>query len=400
MKYAGFSSLSTVDAATTERPNAGVDSRLLFVVVTLTLLGLVIVYASTCHLGTGCLLDHLKRTGAGLAALVLGIVLDHRRLGRRGWRFIVLAVTVGVLAATFVLGERVGVTLRNIRGLLQPAEFARFGLVLWLAAYFGDLRDSGRAWGFWNSFLKPLLYAAPVVLLTLLQPAAGTALMMAVSAFAVFFIAGVKKRFLVFGLAVAVLIGVVAVNVIKRNPGTKFFYWYTRLANFDNGDNYHQRQSLIAIGSGGLLGKGLGEGRQKYYFLPKLHKDFIFATVGEEFGFLGCLVVLTLYLILLWRGMAVSRGTTTSYSQYLAAGITASIFCYSLVHEAVALALIPTTGQPLPFISYGGSALVANLLGAGMLLRISRFRRTGLDESHDSSRWDRRARISRARTGA
>jgi cell division protein FtsW len=144
----------------------------------------------------------------------------------------------------------------------------------------------------------------------------------------------------------------------------------------------------------------LGEGRQKYYFLPKLHKDFIFATVGEEFGFAGCLVILLLYLVLLYRGaIVVGLSTTTSYGQYLATGITVVIFLYSLVHEAVTLGMIPTTGQPLPFISYGGSALIANLFGAGVVLRISRFKRSGLDEGADRGGWYRRTRVPGARTG-
>jgi cell division protein FtsW len=153
-------------------------------------------------------------------------------------------------------------------------------------------------------------------------------------------------------------------------------YAHDRWERFTNGKHHQQEQSLIAIGSGGPFGRGLGESRQKFQFLPKMHNDFIFAEIGEEFGFIGSVAVCLLYLILFLYGMKISSETSSPFGQYLASGITFVIFLYAVVHVAVALGLIPTTGQPLPFISSGGSALLSNLFAAGVLLNISRFKRT------------------------
>jgi len=399
VRYAALHSIPAAEPPRTERPTGPVDYRLLFIVVTLALIGLVLVYASTYHLGLAYLKWQFIRAGVGLVALFFGIKLDHTRLAGRASRTVVIILALLALAATLACGELVGVTRRNILGVVQPSEFVKFALVIWLSAYFADLRDSGRKWNLRNSLLKPAAVVALVVGLTLMQPAVGTSVIMALSSLAVFFVVGVKKRYLLLGLAVVAALVVGAAQLVQRLDGTKFYYAWKRWTSFGGGENYHQTQSLIAIGSGGVFGRGLGEGKQKYYFLPKLHKDFIFATLGEEFGFVGSVAVLLLYLLLLYRGMRIGRRTTTSYGQYLASGITVTIFLYSVVHEAVTLAVMPTTGQPLPFISYGGSALVANMFAAGMVLRISRFRRHGLDEAADGGGWNRRPRVSGARPG-
>jgi len=152
-------------------------------------------------------------------------------------------------------------------------------------------------------------------------------------------------------------------------------YARDRWAKFRTGKHRQQEQSLVAIGSGGPFGRGLGESRQKFQFLPKMYNDFIFAEIGEEFGFIGSVAVCLLYLILFLYGMKISSEARTPFGQYLAAGITLVLFLYALVHIAVALGLMPTTGQPLPFISSGGSALLSNLFAVGVLLNISRYRR-------------------------
>ena len=168
-------------------------------------------------------------------------------------------------------------------------------------------------------------------------------------------------------VAAGVMLFVAAINFIP--------YAHDRWQRFANGQHRQQEQSLIAIGSGGPFGRGLGESRQKFQFLPKMYNDFIFAEIGEEFGFIGSVAVCLLYLILFLYGMKISTEARTPFGQYLAAGITFVIFLYAIVHIAVALGLIPTTGQPLPFISSGGSALLSNLFAIGVLLNVSRYRR-------------------------
>jgi cell division protein FtsW len=250
----------------------------------------------------------------------------------------------------------------------QPAELAKLGLLIWLAGWFARIRALGRERSFVHSLLLPGLVVAVVVGLTLAQPAVGSSFIMAASSVAVFFIAGVRLRYMLLSVVLAAAVFVAAITFIS--------YPRRRWERFVHGERYHQQQSLIAIGSGGPFGKGLGEGKQKFQFLPKMHNDFIFAEVGEEFGFVGSAAVFLLYGLLFFRGMSVSRQCSGQFGQNLAAGISVMLFLYMLVHVAVTLGVIPTTGQPLPFVSFGGSALVTNLFAAGILLNISRYRRT------------------------
>jgi cell division protein FtsW len=185
---------------------------------------------------------------------------------------------------------------------------------------------------------------------------------------ALFVVAGVRWWHLLVLLVVGLVLFVLAITCIP--------YARDRWDRFRNGRHHQQEQSLIAIGSGGPFGRGLGESRQKFQFLPKMHNDFIFAEIGEEFGFIGSAAVCLLYLILFLYGMKISSESSSTFGQYLASGITFVIFLYAVVHVAVSLGLIPTTGQPLPFVSSGGSALLSNLFAAGILLNVSRFKRT------------------------
>jgi cell division protein FtsW len=142
--------------------------------------------------------------------------------------------------------------------------------------------------------------------------------------------------------------------------------------NWDpSGASYHIRQSLISLGSGGVFGVGLGNSRQKLLFLPEPHTDFVFSILGEELGFLGVLVILSLFLLLAWRGLKAARAADDRFGFLLGVGITASIFLNMAVNVAVVASLCPTTGLPLPFISYGGSSLLMNLIGMGVLANIS-----------------------------
>jgi len=155
------------------------------------------------------------------------------------------------------------------------------------------------------------------------------------------------------------------------------------------GAGFQLDQSLIAIGSGGWFGRGIGGGLQKYLFLPEAHTDFIFSILGEETGFLGATILFALYGLLVWRGLRAAARATDRFAFLLAAGLTVQIGLYALVNLAVATGLAPTTGLPLPFVSYGGSALMANLAAAGLLYRVSAL--NGADEALTRQRWTRGA---------
>jgi cell division protein FtsW len=372
-----------------ERPNSQVDPIVLFVVVTLVMVGLMVVYAVTFHRGISFLKWQVARAGVGLLALFVGTRLRHTLFAGPKLRLAMLLGTVGLLLATIVIGRSVGVATRWL-GFIQPAELAKFVLPMWLAAYFADLKEKpARDWNFKKSVLVPGGVVVVFLVLTLVQPAISTTVIVAVAAFLMFLVAGVKLRFLV-------PIGLVAVALvffaIRYTP-----YAQQRIREWREGDRYQQKQSLIAFGSGGLVGKGLGEGKQKFYFLPKLHTDFIVAAVGEEFGFLGSLALFALYGTFLVAGMLIGLRANSHFGQYLSTGIVMTIFMYAMVHMGVALGILPPTGQPLPFVSFGGSALVTNLFAAGVLLNVSRFQRRP-DEGPAGRGWNRRPRLSRAGT--
>jgi cell division protein FtsW (lipid II flippase) len=140
----------------------------------------------------------------------------------------------------------------------------------------------------------------------------------------------------------------------------------------DRGLDWQQKQSWVAIGSGGIFGKGLGNGKQKFYFLPMVHTDFIFALIGEEWGLVGSLMIFLLFLIFLWRGLFLALRAPSTYNRLLTAGLVFMVIDTAIIHLGVTLHLLPPTGQTLPFVSYGGSALAANMLGVGIILQLSK----------------------------
>jgi cell division protein FtsW len=337
-------------------------------VVTLVLIGVTAVYATTFHKGMGYLKSQGIRALVGLAALFVGSRF-HYAVWNRSVRWWLLVGSCCLLALTLLLGLAMGEAKRwlgNENLSLQPAELAKFALLVWLAGYLDRVREEGRERSLLHAMLLPGLAVGAVVGLTLLQPAVGTSFIIAAASLVLFIAAGVRWAHVGMTVLAAAVAFVVAVTCIP--------YARKRWSDFMHGKRDHQTQSLIAIGSGGPVGKGLGDGQQKFQFLPKMHNDFIFAQIGEEFGFVGSVAVYLLYLVFLLSGMRVSRDAPRPFGRYLAAGITTIIFMYALVHVAVTLGVVPTTGQPLPFVSFGGSALVSNLFATGVLLNISRYK--------------------------
>jgi cell division protein FtsW len=228
--------------------------------------------------------------------------------------------------------------------------------------------------GFVRGLLPPLAIVGGVAGLILLQPNLSSAGLLGITGFLMIFLAGAP----VAHLAVPIGVGAAVVAVmLKTHP-----YQMVRVETFvrflftgaldARGSGWQLDQSLIAIGSGGWLGRGLGGGLQKYLFLPEAHTDFIFSILAEELGFLGATALFAVFALLIWRGMRVAARATDPFQFLVAGGLTLQIGLYALANLAVATGLAPTTGLPLPFVSYGGSALLVNLGAAGLLYRISR----------------------------
>ncbi len=319
------------------------------------------------------LLRQLVWLGLGFVLLFALARVDYRILRRPVVAYAGVAGSFVLLLAVFAL-DKSHSTHRWIRlgpAGFQPAEFAKLAVILYLA-WFLELRSSQQGPGI-NDPLRTLLPGfAPVFLiagLILLEPDMGTAAELVLIALVMFFAAGLSWRYVVAAIAG----GIPALYLaIRMAP-----YRYERLVAFlhpssdPRGHSFQLLQSLIGVGSGGLVGVGLMEGRQKLFFLPEAHTDFIFSVIAEELGLVGGLVVLLLLGIYAWRAVRVVWNGPDGFGRLAALGITAMVAGQALINLSVVLGMVPTKGIPLPFVSYGGSSLLVMLLGTGVLLNIS-----------------------------
>ncbi len=306
----------------------------------------------------------------GLAAMHWALRLDYRRLQR--WTPAAVVAALALLAA--VLVPQVGVKVNGARRWLrllgfsfQPAEFAKLALVFFLASYYA--RRADKLGSLLDGFLPPLVVTAVFAGLVILQPNFGTAVILLLLAGILAFVGGAR----IGHLAVAVGCGLPILGALMLSTPHVRARLLTLLdpARASGRAAYQVTQSFYALGPGGLLGRGLGDSMQKLFYLPEPHTDFIFAIVGEELGFLGAAAVVVGYGVFLWRGTRVALRAPDPFGAYLAVGITAGIVGQAAINVGVVLGLLPTTGVPLPFLSFGGSSLVFTLAGVGVLLNIS-----------------------------
>jgi cell division protein FtsW len=307
---------------------------------------------------------------AGSAVMITLMHVDAARLrDRRIIYAIVAAVLVALVIALFqtpINGTHRWIVVLH-RFQLQPSEFAKPALVLFLASYLA--RKEERI----NELISTLLPLASVVALfaglILLEPDFGTASTLVLVAAGMIFAAGVSwMRVVTFAL---MIIPAGLLLVLSAD------YRRERLVTFLNpeadplGKGFQAMQSLIALGTGGLRGLGIGNGRQKLFFLPEPHTDFIFSIIGEELGFIGAFLLVAIFAFLVWRGFRVTRFSQNRFDFYAALGFTLMIGIQALLNISVALCLMPTKGLPLPLVSYGGSSLITSLIAVGILLNLS-----------------------------
>jgi len=252
----------------------------------------------------------------------------------------------------------------------QPAEMAKLAIVLYLAHSMARKADKIRTFAL--GVLPHLIVGAIFLAALLLEPDFGTALILGVLLYLMLFVGGARlPHILATGLMALPLLVYVMLTAEYRLRRLLTFMDPWREAS---SSGFQVVQSLIAFGSGQLWGRGLGESRQKLFYLPEAHTDFVFSVVGEELGLLGALVVLVLFGIITVRGLRLTSRIEEPFEQYLAFGLTVLLGLQALIHMGVVMGLMPTKGLVLPFISYGGSAMVINLMEAGMLLGLSRRR--------------------------
>jgi len=355
------------------------DRVLLMTVMLLLGVGVVMVYSSSSAVALTTYNDssyfmrrQIMWAVIGLLCMMAAMRVDHGKLEDKRVVLLLLVVTFVLLAATFApgIGRTVNGARRWIRagGLtFQPAELMKFTLVVYMSSYLSTKQD---LIGNFKSGLMPAFVVSGVFLgMTLLQPDFGTVMVMVVVVFCMLLAGGASLAHL--GGIVLAGLPLVYVAVVHKA------YRLKRITSFMNpwddpqGAGHQIIQSFLAFGSGGVFGRGLGEGRQKFLFLPERHSDFIYAVIGEELGLIGAVVVLLLFCAILWRGVRIAM-RTEGFSKMLALGITVLISSQALINMAVVTGIMPTKGIALPLVSYGGSALVVTLASVGVLLNISK----------------------------
>jgi len=354
------------------------DKWLFAVAAGLALFGIVMVYSASAVMARAengnqyyYVIKQGIWTAVGFAAMLAAMQFDYQRLRDRRIVYGLLGLTALLLLAVFAF-PRINGAHRWIRlaGFsVQPSELSKLALAIFLA-YFLEKR-AGEEGSLRRTFLPCLAVTGVMAALVLKEPDLGTALMLAVVCVVMCFTAGV--RLLHLGMAAAPGLVVSAWMLL-------FVPWrLQRLVTFTNpwadpqDKGFQVVQSLIAVGSGGTGGLGFAQGRQKMFFLPFAHSDFIFAVVGEELGLFGALAVVTVFAVLLWRGIRAALRAPDRFGMLLGLGLITAIVVQALFNISVVLSLLPTKGIPLPFISYGGSSLVPTLIAVGILLNISQY---------------------------
>jgi cell division protein FtsW len=354
-----------------------VDRWLFTVTMLLVFVGLVMVFSASAVMARerfgspyAFLLKQLVWAAGGLVAMVVAMRVDYRRYKHPALVFSLLGLTTLLLISVFFL-DRSHNTHRWFRVgafSFQPSELAKPVLILFLA-YFLEART--KTMDDWRKTLAPA--AAPVVLLLgliALQPDLGTAIACAGVAACILYVAGMRLRYFgyAFGAALVPLYFLIFHVSFRRDRILAFMNPYAERQKA----GFHLIQSLIAVGTGGVTGTGLMEGKQKLFYLPEPHTDFIFAVTAEELGLVGAMFVVTLFAIFLWRGMRVSWRIEDTFGRYLAVGITSMVVLQAFINISVVLGMMPTKGIPLPLVSYGGSSLFVTLACVGVLLNITK----------------------------
>ena len=363
-------------AGAVRRESHSADYVILVVVVALTAIGILMVYSSSALKGYMSQdADTFATVGPQIQWAILGIVamalmmrLDYRYLRLASVPFYIVAVVLLVLVFVPQLNIVVGGSARWLKlgplPAIHPAEIAKLALVIYLAHWFA--KRGKRVHGFWAGTVPFLIIAAPIIALVFKEPDLGTTVVITLTAFTMFFVAGANLVHLAVmggaGFLAMIVVGLQGYQLerirVWQDP------WLDRL-----GAGFHTIQGLLALGIGGLFGTGLGESK---VFVPNAFNDFIFAEVGQEFGLVGAVVVISLFLILAYSGVRVALGAPDTFGALLAAGITAWLCLQAFINIGVVVALLPITGITLPFISAGGSSLIISFAAVGILLSISR----------------------------
>ncbi|MDD5044742.1 MAG: putative lipid II flippase FtsW, partial [Candidatus Omnitrophica bacterium] len=314
---------------------------------------------------------HLVFVSIGLILTFFAMAFDYRKLKKAAKPLLLVALVLLALVLVPGLGRQVAGARRWFRfGIIsfQPSELLSLAMIIYIADFLTRKKDQLR--NFWTGYVPPMMIMGGSVLLILLQPDLGSALALSIVVFLMLFVAGVSVKHL--GLALVAIIPVLYVLIFSVP------YRRARIVSFLNpwadphGSGFQIIQSQVALGSGKFLGLGLGHSIQKLFYLPAAHTDFIFSIIGEEMGLLGTLALAALFILFVVKGLKIVSLTEDRFGYFLGLGIVLMIALKTVVNMGVSTGILPTKGLPLPFISYGGSSLVLDMVGVGLLLNISR----------------------------
>lgn len=361
------------------------DCSILFVSVVLSLLGVMTIYSATRPIldaeQQSFYLKQLYWIGISLAFFILIVSIDYRWFIK--YSYVAFVVGIILLILVSIVGKK-GMGAQRWIPLgffsFQPSEFFKFFFVMAISRYLSD-REQNKILDFKELMIINVVFFLIPAVLILKQPDLGTFIILFFIFLSIVLINGVKKKLIIISLIIGIIslpfVGNILWNGLKTYQKQRLIAFID--PNIDpQGFGYHIKQSKITIGSGGFIGKGYTRGTQGYLrFLPEKHTDFIFAVFAEEWGFAGCIILLVLYLFLILRGFDTAIKARDPAGSFLAIGITFMLFFYFVINAGMTLGIVPVVGVPMPFMSYGGTALLSNFLAMGILTNV-RMRRFSL----------------------
>ena len=352
---------------------------LCIITIMLICIGIVMIYSASSiysldkyHDSLFFLKRHLVFVFIGFILAFLAMVIDYRKLKDISKPFLLLALVLLILVLVPGLGRQVAGARRWFRFgtfSFQPSELAALAMLIYIADFLARKKEQLK--DFWKGYLPPIMVLGSCVVLILMQPDLGSALALSIVVFLMLFSSGVKIKYL--GLALICVIPLLYVLIFSVP------YRRARIVSFLNpwrdpqGSGFQIIQSQVALGSGKFFGLGLGHSRQKLFYLPAAHTDFIFSIIGEEIGLLGTLAIAILFILFINKGLKIVSLVEDRFGYFLGLGVVLLISLKAVVNMGVSTGILPTKGLPLPFISYGGSSLVLDMVGVGLILNISRF---------------------------
>lgn len=359
------------------------DFTMFLIVIILLAFGLIMLFSASYAAANSVYGDsfyyinrQLVFAGLGFAAMILVSFIDYRLYCQKFIVFLAIVISTFLMLLVFVMGKTVGGAQRWLEvagNAFQPSEILKLATIIVIADFMQ--RNYDKRNDFVKGFVPLVIRIAIACLLVLIQPHLSCTVIIFVTSFCMLAIGGTNMRHLAL-IGIAVVLGLFA--IIKIFPMLGFDYVTDRLLSFRNPEadiqdaTYQTYQSLVTIGSGGVFGLGLGNSRQKYGYLPVTQNDFIFSVICEELGFVGAIVVILLFVILLFRGFYIASAAPDKFGMLLCSGIVIHLTVQAFMNIAVVTNAMPNTGVSLPFISYGGTALIMQMAEMGIVLNISR----------------------------